>query len=194
MDGVLDEGALAENAAVDLYPLRQGGLDALQFGLDLVGQVRGVRAGLFLNREDDGGRAVHPRVAALGQRTTEPDIRDLAEREGRAALAFHGNDGVAEVVEAVDARQVSNQSLGVGAEKEAAGRVDVRVPGRFLDVVERDVEIAELKGIDQHLILLQLAADDRDLRQAGHGEEPFADGPIGHRAQVHRRDLRIVAR
>ena len=170
------------------------GLHVLQLPLDLFRQFGGICAGLFLNREDDGGRTVYPGVAALRERTAKAHVGDLAEGERRAIFALHRDDGIAQIVQAVHARQISNQPFGVGAEQKAAGRIHVRVLGRFLHVVERDVEVAQLKWVDQHLILLQLAADHADLRQTRDGEKPFADVPVGDRPQIHRRDFRIVAR
>jgi hypothetical protein len=52
-------------------------------------QLNRVRAGLFLDTDDDGGFAVAGSFAAL-QRATFADIRQIAHEDGAAAAQRHG--------------------------------------------------------------------------------------------------------
>ena len=157
-DGVFDELALAENLAVDDHACGQGFLDGGEFSLDLFGELDGVGAGLFLDREDDGGAAVDAGVAAFGEGAAEADLGDLAEGEGRGAGRGAGHDGVGEIFEAGDAAEVAHEALLVVAENETAGGVDVGVGDGLLDVVQGDALRAEFPGRGEHLVLLHIAA------------------------------------
>jgi hypothetical protein len=58
---------------------------------------------------------------------------------------------------------------------------------RAQDVVQANVEADELIGIDLDLNRLRVAAEHSDLCHARHREQPWPDGPIGDRAQLHQR-------
>ena len=56
---------------------------------------------------------------------------------------------------------------------------------RLLDLLQRHVVFQQRGGIDQHLVLLAVAAHDEDLGDARDLEQPRPDHPVGGRPQVH---------
>ena len=79
----------------------------------------------------------------------------------------------------------ADRPFGLPLLQKAAAGVEIVGFDRRLDLLQRDVVLLQLGGIDQHLILLAVAAHDDHLGDAGQLEQPRPDHPIGSRPQVH---------
>ena len=87
----------------------------------------------------------------------------------------------------MDAPPAANQELFVGPLQEAPRGIGIRRARGFRHLLQRQSVVGEPGWIDQHLVLLGLAADDHHLRNAGDAEQARAHDPIGQAPQLHRR-------
>jgi hypothetical protein len=69
--------------------------------------------------------------------------------------------------------------------QEAAAGVQVVGLDRRLDLLQRHLVFLKFVGIDKDLILLDVAAHDDDLGDAGQLQEPGTHQPVGCCPQVH---------
>ena len=190
-NGALDEVCLAEDVVVDSDALGQGGTEGFEFLLDRTGELDGVGAGLFGDGEHDARLAVDARLAAFHEWSSLADFGDVAEKDVRAAWCGL-DDGVSEVGRILDSGEVADEFFLVGFEEEAAGGIHIRFAEGCLDLVERDAIADEFRGIDEHLVFLEVAALDSDLGNSGDREESALEVPLGKAAEFHRADLRVV--
>ena len=184
VNGALDEGRLAEETRIDgdagrhrLLQLGDGDVDPLR-------QSDGVRAGLLLNRQDRRGLRVNRGVSALDSRSLAHG-GDLPERH-RGSVA-HGEDGARDIGLVARTADGADEELEPAPIDVPSGGVGVRLLDGAGDVVERELHRRELRRINRDVDLAHFAANRNDLRDAGEGEQPWPDDPVGLSAQLHRR-------
>ena len=159
-------------------------LDVMQRFFRLVGCGQCVRAVCFGDRADDGVFEIHRAVAALDL-TAELYVRHVAHGNRRVFDEF--NDCVAQVIERGDPRHARNDVFLTRHLQKSAGNVDVGFLERLAHLGHADVVGAQAIGVEEHLILLHVAADGNDGRDAAQRQDARTDLPIGNRAQLHRR-------
>ena len=111
------------------------------------------------------------------------DARDVRQPHRRAAVAHHQRDRP-EIVERPQVALHPHHVLGLGELQHRAAEVAVGGADRVGDLLQRQVVGLEPLGIDDDLVLLDHAADRRDLRNVGHRLELEAQEPVLQRAQV----------
>ena len=62
-------------------------------------------------------------------------------------------------------------------------------PSAADDVADRESRARELRRIDEHLVLHRLAAERRDVGDAGHRAERLVEHPVLQHVQLHRRPI-----
>ena len=167
-------------------PGRQGRLELLHARLDARDDVAGV---LGMAHDDDAAdrlaRAVEIRDAAahLGP---ERHRRDVAQQDRRAALV-RLQDHLLEIGFRLHVAAPANHELAAGELEQAAADLAVARPDGLGHLHDAEVEGAEPVRIDRHLVLLDEAADRRDLGDAGHRLQAVAEVPVLERPQVRER-------
>ena len=68
--------------------------------------------------------------------------------------------------------------------EDVAADVGVRLRDRVLDLLERDAVMTQLPGVDQHLVLLDGAAEAGHVDHAGHGLELAFEHPVLDRLEL----------
>ena len=140
-------------------------------------------------------RAVFPADVRTGRadfhRRLAADLGDLSQADGR--LRFRVHHEFFERIEFlfvgrfVDPSERTDEDLiRPLPREEAAGHVLAALLKRLFDLFERDPVLLHLLGPGLDLELLDVAADDQDLRNAGDFQQLLADRPVGDRAKVHR--------
>ena len=101
-------------------------------------------------------------------------------RQEHRASAANLHHQFAQVFDRLDSAQRADQELvGALAVQVAAGDVAVALlEGRF-DLVQVDAVGEHRVGVDEHLKLLASPTHRKDLRDAGNGQEPLPNHPIG---------------
>ena len=124
----------------------------------------------------------------------EADRRDVAHADRRAAASTlhraraRGPSGVVHVAAAADHVLVPRD-----LEHAARRRPRSTRARRATTSSQRDAVAAQLVGIDADLVLLDEAADRRDLGDAGHARERVAQVPVLERAQLCRSCLPLLS-
>jgi hypothetical protein len=191
-DRVLDEGRLAEEVAVEVHALGQGGPEFLQHPVQLAGELEGVGLGLLLDGQDHPGLDDRLPVgtARRGGGGAAPDGRadlDHAEvADGDRSTAAQGDEGSGDVVGVLDAPDPAQDGLRPRVDHESGGHVLVRLREGLAHLPQAEPEGLQLEGREDDLELLLLAADGRDLRDPGHREQAPAHQRAGSGAQGHR--------
>ena len=80
---------------------------------------------------------------------------------------------------------IAHRAFGLTFLQKAAAGVQIVGFDRRFDLLQRDVVFLQLGRIDQHLILLDVAAHDDHFGDAGQLQQPRPEHPIGHGPQVH---------
>ena len=124
-------------------------------------------------------------VPVYVEQVADVDLADLPHVDGDAA--GRRDDDVLEVGERLDeADAAHDRPRAVGFEHVSAD-VLVAVADRLDDAAERQVVGAQAVRIDVDLVLLDVAADRRDLGDARHRVQLIADEPVLQRPQVAQR-------
>ena len=187
-DGV--QRAIDELGAIvvghDAHAGRQVALDLRQLDLDVLHHLARV-----LPDQHHHGAGDDLALAVLGddavaQRGAELDVGDLAQQH-RRAVVVDADGGAGDVLERLELRFAAEHDLLVALLDVAAADVAVVLLEHVEDLGERQVVLGEPLGIDDHLVLLGLAAHGVDLDDAGHGAQLPRHVPIEQRAQLHRR-------
>ena len=165
-------------------PCGQRALDLADRLLDPADDVLRV---LALEHDDHAGHDLALAVArdrALPRLGADDDVGHVAQVDRRAVLGLeHDALDVRDVLEQADAAQVD---LLPAAHDDAAAGVGVALLDGLDDVADGQAVLEQLLGRDQHLVLLDLAAEAVDLVDAGDGLEQRRDDPVLDRAQLHR--------
>ena len=114
-----------------------------------------------------------------GRHVTEKDGRRAAQRDHR----------VPQVVERRDPAHRSDRPLHRALDDDARGGVLVRAFEGVDDLVEGHATPGGPLGVEQDLVLAEVAAEPLDRRDPGYGEEPVLDlelGQVAERHQVYR--------
>ena len=141
-------------------------------------------AWLLLDAENDRRvGVVRPRSArdprALAHGTDVADER----RHGPGGLHRHGADGG----DIAEPPHRANEVFLPLRDLKSRGRVLVGPGQRIHDIVDGDAVRRQPHRVDEHLVLLALAARGDDLRHAGDGQQTSPDHDLGGRAHVQRR-------
>ena len=112
----------------------------------------------------------------------DENFRDITNEDRCAAGLFH-DDGL-DIVHILDQAQAADdRTFGVPFQHVAPG-VGIVLCHRLIDIVKRQVELAELGRIDQDLILLHKPAHAVHIDHARHALEQRAQDPVLHRALI----------
>ena len=164
----------------------------LRYGMfDFAGQRHAVGAGLLLHRQNDRRLAVVSGIAAF-ERRGNLHVSHLAEQNRLPVL--HAHYDVLEILQAAGATNLANQVFtSLGFEKAAAG-VSPEIAQRTFQFFALDTQSLQLRRADLNAVLAHLATDGRDLGDAGNGQQPRAQDPVGVLAHLHGADLVRVGR
>ena len=156
-----------------------------------------------LHPVDDGARIFavahhhpsgHDFSAAIQLRDTSADLRpdlhrgDVSDAHGRATRRRADCD-VADIVEALKPAAAPHHVLGAPHLEHAPAHVLVRSAHRLGDALEGDLVREQLGRIDLHLILLFVAAQRCDLRDAGNRRQRGLHCPVLDAAQLRQVQL-----
>ena len=112
----------------------------------------------------------------------EGDLGDVADVDRRRAdLLQHDRADVLEVADQADA---AHEKRLRPLPQDAAAGVRVVAGERLVDVVDRDAVIAQAVRVDEHLVLLDVAAGRVDLGDAGDRAEQRPHHPVLYRAPL----------
>ena len=150
---------------------------------DLRRQLYGIRAGLLLHRDDNGGRAIDTGIAAFDARGKVNSCH-LAQ-EDRLAIARDNHD-VAQIIELGGAADISDQILAVILVDKATPGIAAERPDCLFDLLDGDVEARERRDVRRHTVLAHRAADRDDLTDASDGQQARPDHEIRDLAHGHR--------
>ena len=174
----LEEIRLSEQARVEPHPRRQIRPNLIEHRVELTGQRQCVDVGLALNAEDHRRLSVARSVTPLERRAL-PQFGHVTHVE-RSGIVDADN-GRADRVEVAQPSDTLNEVLLPAGDPEAGRRVPIRPSQRRLDRTQRYPVIGQPLGVDQHLELPPLAAEDRDLRHAGGRQQPPPHEDLGRR-------------
>ena len=155
--------------------------------LDLLGDRERVEGGLFVDHQEHARLTVDRGVSDLvfGPQT---HVGHVGQRDGHTVLVDYRRRP--QIGRRFDPRPLSDGQSLVGRFQEA-GPAEPRGPlRRHHHLIQRKVMLPKPPGIDQHLVLLDLAAEDLDPRHAGHRLQSPGESPIGQSPQVPGRRLR----
>ncbi len=161
----------------ELHTGRHRRLDVAQLGFHAVDHAQRILA------EPHHDDAAHHLAFAVELRDAAPDVgteahlRDVAHVNRRAAAVGAERHGL-DVIERFQVAAPADHVLAPGELEQAAFDVVVAGLDRRHDVADADVVSRQLVRIDVHLVLLDEAADARDLRDTGHRCQPIAEIPI----------------
>src|SRR5262249_10343233 len=154
----------------DLHALRETVLD---LGEPLFDRVDYRERVLAVAHDDDAARrfafAVELREAASNV-GTDAHLADVADANRRAALDVRDRR-VPDLVRRLDVAATANDLFVPRDLEHAAADFLIRLAHGAHDVVHADAEGEELVRVDVDLVLLHVAADACDLRDAGHARE-----------------------
>ena len=158
-------------------------LERVELTVEAACDLDGVGAGLFLHTHNDGRLAVARAFAAL-ERSAFPNIRHISHEH--RPIAPQGDHGFADLFRCPCAADGFEHVL-LRAFCVHTGRcVLTRPADRGQQLRERDVVGAQRIGMRNDLELSLRPADRRDLRDAGHGQQPPPHRRIGDRAKRER--------
>jgi hypothetical protein len=163
-----------QDAGVELPRL---GFDALEHRLRLLAGA---------HQDDALHRVVDRHEAELSQpgRMADHDLRDVLHEDRRAVL--HGEDDVADVVERIDAPEPAHVIELPALGEKSASRVPIVRAERGGDGRRGQSRSGELGRIEQDLVLHRLAAERREVRDAGDRPELLVQHPVLENLELHR--------
>ena len=182
VDGRLDQ-LRAVVGHLDAHPLGQTRTDRLQALLDPLDDRERV---LSLPHHDDATHRL-PLAVPLGEPTAwlraQGNLRHVADQQGRTARGDPKRDGLdvrdtAQVAAAADHVFVSGDLQG------AATAIPIGLLDGRLHLCQRHPMRHHAVRIELHLVLLVVAADGRDLSDAGHALERVANVPVLQSPQI----------
>jgi hypothetical protein len=149
----------------------------------LAGEGHAVGAGLLLHRQDHRRLAPVAGVAALDGRR-QLHLRHLLQRDGLAIP--HRHHQVLQILDAGAAADLADQVFAAPGLEEAAAGVGAEIgQGRF-QLVPLHAQGPQLFRPQLHPVLAHLAADGRDLGDAGDRQQARAHHPVGVFPHPHR--------
>ena len=166
VDRTVDEPLLAEDVRRDLHVGRQRRPQVGDRGVEFFRQVERRGGGLLGDGHQHGvfgpvrGRAQFRRLGP------DLDFGDVLQRHGHAAHAL--DHRLAQRLDPVGREDAADDVFVAEFVENAACGVGVHVVGRGHHLVESDAVVAHLIGRQQDLVLLDVAAQHRDLRHAAH--------------------------
>ena len=107
-----------------------------------------------------------PFSSAMPRRSSGTSSTRATSREQHRRAALGLDDDLLEIGEALDVAAAADHELGLGHLDRAAADIHVAVADRLADARERDVERLQPARIDDDAVLLDEAADARDLGHA----------------------------
>ena len=172
------------------HALRQARRDLGEAVLDVADHRERVLAeALQRDAGDDLALAVHLGDAAPLVRG-ELDAGHVLEQDRHAALAL--DHDLLEIGQALDVAAPAHRELGFRQLDRASAHVHVAGAQRFADLGKRDAERLQPPWIDHHAVLLDEAADARDLGNAFRLGDAVAHVPVLDGAQLGEALLRAA--
>ena len=185
--GEVADRALDDPGAVvggdDLHAFRQALFQAIEF---LLHRLDGGERVLAIAHDDDAARHLALAVQlgdAAAHLRPEANLRDLFQADRRAGGGDAERDR-AQVLQALHVAAHADHVLGLGHLDHRAARFLVALLDRHAHVRQRQAVGAQLRRVDDDLVLLDHAADRGDFGDARHGTQFVFQEPILQRAQL----------
>ena len=181
LDGAIDElGAVVDRHHLDA--LRQRGRNLRQPRLDVGDDVE--RVGAEALQGDAAGD--FPLAVEFGDAAplvgAKLDTGDVLEQHRRAAVDL--DDDAFEIGDVLDVAAAAHHELVLGEFDRAAADIHVVLADDLAHLGQRNAQRAHAAGIDDHVVLLDEAADAGDLGDAFGLGQSEADLPVLQRAQL----------
>ena len=176
----LDEVGLPEQPCVEPHARRQLSLELIQRAVQRARQRQRVRVGLAVDSQQYRRQAVVGSIATL-DRLTDTELGDVLHPDGEGVASSDHRRG--DRLDIQGAAGAPDQVLAAAGLPEAGRGIAAGAPQRFLEGAQWHTVARQAPRVGEHLELAALAADHRDLRDAGHGQQPPPDDDIRGGAQ-----------
>ena len=180
-DRSLNERGLTKQGGMQRDTRRERGLKFLQRRLDRCRDRQRVEIRLFVNDEQYATTAIDCRTPhAIGG--TETHIGHMPQRQ-RDAVANRDRHR-RQIVRSFQPRALPNRQTLIGRLDETRAPEARRTARRRQHFVQSDAVLLQAIRRDEDLILLHIAAEDLDVRHAGHGLQSTPERPVRQRSQL----------
>ena len=185
VDRTLDKARLAEDVGRDLHVPGQVLLQVGEGLLEFFGQLDGSRIGLFGHGQKHRRTPLFGGQAQPGLLGAHPHVGDVGEADRGAVRAL--DHGPAHLGDVVGRDHAAHDVFVAVLVDDAAVGVAVHPARDGHHLAEAHAVVLHALGVEQDLVLLDVATEYGHLRHASGREQPRADCPVGQRPQVEHR-------